>query len=159
MPRNRIKPFPSFERIQASSSDSMYIISFLFFLLLQDHWQALSPQKISVPLGNRWKTYAKPPWKVLGKVLAPLRAPRILPLLPAESWFPSHSRKPCCFSAPTGLLFSLEPLLSVQTENRAAEGLPSRETGILQFQIPSAVYFTNPSYLIFIAKEAYYTTS
>lgn len=32
----------------------------------------------------------------------------------------------------------------MRVENRAAEGLPSREAGILQFQIPSAVYFTNP---------------
>lgn len=44
-------------------------------------------------------------------------------------------------------------------ENRAAEGLPSQEAGILQFQIPGAMCFTNPLYLFFIAKEAYYTTS
>lgn len=55
-----------------------------------------------------------------------------------------RSSKPCCFRAHAGLLFSLEPLSSMQMENRAAEGLPSREAGILQLQIPGAVYFTNP---------------
>lgn len=60
---------------------------------------------------------------------------------------------PCCFSAQAGLLFSLEPLSSMQMENRAAEGLPSWEAGILWFQIPSAAYFINPLTLFLLLRR------
>lgn len=60
---------------------------------------------------------------------------------------------PCCFSAQAGLLFSLEPLSSMQMENRAAEGLPSWEAGILWFQIPSAAYFINPPTLFLLLRR------
>lgn len=58
--QNKTFSFPQ----EFEESHSQYWISFLLFFLLQGHWQALSPQKIYVPLGNQWEPYTKSQWKV-----------------------------------------------------------------------------------------------
>lgn len=75
----------------------------------------LHPQKIWVPR----ETYAKPSWKVLGRVLAPAKATRISPRLPAELWFPSFApASPAAFVHTQGFYFpwSLYPPCRWRTE-------------------------------------------
>lgn len=152
----RIKPFPSLRGIWASSI-TLPVLNFIPSLLFAagSLTSSFTPNDLC------------PTWKPVGSIqITSMNSVRQSSGLSkgnenfaTSSCEPFHSSKLCCFSLWAELLFSLEPLFSMQLENRGAEGLPSWEAGILQFQIPSALYFTNPPYLIFIAKEVYYTFS
>lgn len=145
MPGNRIKPFPSLGGIQASSI-KLPVLNFIPLLpfaagLLTRSFAPKDLCRTGKPLGAVCKTSMKSVRQSPGpaegnKNFATASHGAVISLF--------RSSKPGCFSARAGLLFSLELFFSTQMENRAAEGLPSRATGIVQFQFPSAVYFTNP---------------
>lgn len=126
MPGNRIKPFPSLRGIQASSI-RLPVLNFIPLLPFAAGplTSSFTPKDLC-PTGKPVGAICKTSMKSVRQSPGPAKGNKNFTTASCGAAISLFcSSKPCCFSARAGLLFSLEPLFSMQMENRAAEGLPS----------------------------------